>query len=77
MTERKPLSEEQRRVSAAALVAYPEGILADDEEMRELCNGLVDRGVLTAVGKGYMPSVELLATRERSADTAARRAGMN
>jgi hypothetical protein len=52
MTERKPLLEEELRVTAAALAAHPRMIVPDDEEMAETCTGLVERGLLIAVREG-------------------------
>jgi hypothetical protein len=50
--KRQPLSEEQVRVNAAALAAFPKGISPDDDEMRAVCESLVDRGLLNVVQEG-------------------------
>lgn len=40
------------RVNAAAFTAYPRMIQPDDDEMREVCDSLVERASLTPVREG-------------------------
>ena len=50
--EREPLTEEQLRVNAAAVAVHPRAIHPEDEEMRAVCESLVDRGGLVEVLEG-------------------------
>ena len=73
--DRDPLSEEQMRVNAAALVAYPKMIKPDDAEMAEVCESLAERGNLAEVYEGegeaavagYVASEELRAAMDARA----------
>ena len=57
---RSPMSEEQKRIRAAAYIAHPNGIVPADSAGREVCESLVRRGDLNALGIGYLASDELI-----------------
>jgi hypothetical protein len=60
MSERRPLTDDQARVTAAACEAWQRMIIPDDAEMREVCSSLVERGDLDVVREGEgAPNLEL------------------
>jgi hypothetical protein len=49
MSEREPLTEEQTKLCALAVTINPKAIIPHDDGMREMLDGLVDRGNLETV----------------------------